>query len=99
VVCIRDGDPGLNYKPSADVTFGSLADQCSGAVLSLVLTGMGADGREGVRLLKQKGATVWAQDRESSVIYGMPGAVAKANLTDEILDLDSIGSNLARLFH
>ena len=99
VVCIHEGDPELNYKPSADVTFGSLADQCSGAVLSLVLTGMGADGREGVRLLKQKGATVWAQDRESSVIYGMPGAVAKANLTDEILDLDSIGSNLAQLFH
>jgi len=99
VVCIHEGDPELNYKPSADVTFGSLAEQCIGPVLSLVLTGMGADGREGVRLLKQKGATVWAQDRESSVIYGMPGAVANANLTDEILDLDSIGSNLAQLFH
>ncbi len=99
VVRIRDGDPELNYKPSADITFGSLAEHCSGPVLSLVLTGMGADGREGVRQLKQRGGTVWAQDKESSVIYGMPGAVAKANLTDEILDLDSIGSNLARLFY
>ena len=99
VVRIRDGEPEQNYKPSADVTFGSLAEHYSGPVLSLVLTGMGADGREGVRQLKEKGATVWAQDKESSVIYGMPGAVAKANLTDEILDLDSIGSNLARLFH
>ncbi len=99
IVRIQDGDPEQNYKPCADITFGSLAEQCSGPVLSLVLTGMGSDGREGVRLLKQKGGTVWAQDKESSVIYGMPGAVAKANLTDEILDLESIGTNLAQLFH
>jgi len=99
VVCIQDGDPGLNYKPSADLMFGSVAKLYGGKVLSVILTGMGADGREGARLLKQNGATVWAQNRESSVIYGMPGAVEKANLTDEILDLSSIGPELARLFH
>ncbi len=99
VVRIQDGDPGLNYKPSADIMFSSVAKLYGGNVMSVILTGMGADGREGARLLKQGGATVWAQDKESSVIYGMPGAVAKANLVDEILDLASIGPGLAQVFH
>jgi len=99
VVRIQDGDPGLNYKPSADIMFSSVAKLYGGGVLSVILTGMGADGREGARLLKQGGSTVWAQNKESSVIYGMPGAVAKANLTDEILDLASIGPGLAQAFH
>ncbi|HFC53747.1 MAG TPA: chemotaxis response regulator protein-glutamate methylesterase [Gammaproteobacteria bacterium] len=99
VVRVRESDPSLNYRPSADLMFSSLAEQYGGQVLSIILTGMGADGREGARLLKQKGATVWAQDQASSVIYGMPGAVARANLTDEILDLAAIGPGLARMFH
>ncbi len=99
VVCIQDGDPSLNYKPCADITLSSVAKLYSGRVLSIILTGMGADGREGARLLKQMGATVWAQNKESSVIYGMPGAVAKENLADEVLDLSSIGPDLAQVFH
>ena len=53
----------------------------SGKTLAIVLTGMGADGRDGAKLLKQGGSTVWAQDEASSVIYGMPMAVAKAGLS------------------
>ncbi len=56
------------YKPSVDVTFGSVAKLLGANVLALVLTGMGADGREGARLLKRDGATVWVQDEASSVI-------------------------------
>jgi two-component system chemotaxis response regulator CheB len=48
---------------------------------------MGADGREGARMLKAKGSRIWAQDEATSVIYGMPMAVAKAGLTDQILPL------------
>ncbi len=99
VVRIEEGDPSLNYRPSADVLFSSVAQLYGDKVLSLILTGMGADGREGARRLKQAGSSVWAQDEASSVIYGMPGAVAKANLTDEILDLAAIGPGLARVFH
>ena len=99
VVRVQDGDPDLNYRPSADLMFSSAAELYGSQVLSIILTGMGADGREGARKLKQGGATVWAQDQASSVIYGMPGAVAKANLTDEILDLAAIGPGLARMFH
>ncbi|MBE7373143.1 protein-glutamate methylesterase/protein-glutamine glutaminase [Pseudomonas lopnurensis] len=94
-VRILPGDDRLNYKPCVDVTFGSAAKSFHGKVLAVVLTGMGADGREGARLLKQSGSQVWAQDEASCVIYGMPMAVIKANLSDAVYDLDDIGRNLA----
>ncbi len=93
---VTDGDAGLHYKPCADVTFDSLASVYGGKTLALVLTGMGADGREGVRTLKQQGATVWSQDEASSVIYGMPMAVAEAGLTDQVLSLRDIGPSLVK---
>lgn len=95
VVKILPGDDRLNYKPCVDVTFGSAAKAYGDKVLAVVLTGMGADGREGARMLKQAGSQVWAQDEASSVIYGMPMAVAKANLADGIYDLDEIGRHLS----
>lgn len=95
MVKILPGDDRLNYKPCVDVTFGSAAKAYGDKVLAIVLTGMGADGREGARMLKQAGSQVWAQDEASSVIYGMPMAVAKANLADGIYDLDEIGRHLS----
>lgn len=94
-VRILPGDDRLNYKPCVDVTFGSAAKSFHDKVLAVVLTGMGADGREGARLLKQSGSQVWAQDEASCVIYGMPMAVVKANLSDAVYGLDDIGRNLA----
>ena len=94
VVKILPGDERLNYKPCVDITFGSAAKSYNDKVLAVVLTGMGADGREGARLLKQSGSQVWAQDEASCVIYGMPMAVVKANLTDAVYSLDDIGRHL-----
>lgn len=94
-VRILPGDDRLNYKPSVDVTFGSLARSYPGKTLGLILTGMGADGKEGCRMMKQTGSVIWSQDEKTSVIYGMPMAVAKAGLSDEILALDEIGPRLA----
>lgn len=96
-VKVLPGDERLTYKPSVDVTFGSAANIFADKVLAVVLTGMGSDGCEGARMLKQKGATVWSQDEKSSVIYGMPMAVAKANLSDEILPLSAIGARLQEM--
>ncbi|HHJ13656.1 MAG TPA: chemotaxis response regulator protein-glutamate methylesterase [Gammaproteobacteria bacterium] len=96
-VKIDAGDPALHYKPCADLTFESAARAFGGKVLALVLTGMGADGREGARRLKQCGATVWSQDEATSVIYGMPAAVAEAGLSDQVLPLHEIGPALADL--
>jgi len=55
---------------------------------------MGADGKEGCRMMKQSGSVVWSQDEKTSVIYGMPMAVAKAGLSDEVLPLDEVGPRL-----
>ena len=91
---ILPGDERLNYKPCVDITFGSAAKSYHDKVLAVVLTGMGADGREGARLLKQGGSQVWAQDEASCVIYGMPMAVVKANLADAVYGLEEIARHL-----
>lgn len=96
-VRILPGDERLNYKPSVDVTFGSVARAFQDKVLAIILTGMGADGREGARMLKQAGSSVWAQNEASCVIYGMPMAVVKANLADGVYDLDEITRYLTEL--
>ena len=88
---IVDGNDKVNYKPCVDITFASAAKTYGGKVLAVVLTGMGADGREGARLLKAQGATIWAQDEATCVVYGMPQAVAKAGLASESLPLPLIG--------
>ncbi len=93
-VKILPGDERLNYKPCVDITFGSAAKSYGDKVLAVVLTGMGADGREGARLLKQGGSQIWAQDEASCVIYGMPMAIVKAGLADAVYSLDDIGRHL-----
>jgi two-component system chemotaxis response regulator CheB len=93
-VRIITGDDRLNYKPCVDVTFGSAAKVFPGKTLGIILTGMGADGKEGCRMMKQSGSVVWAQDEKTSVIYGMPMAVAKAGLADEIMALEQVAENL-----
>ena len=98
-VRILPGDERLNYKPSVDITFGSAAKTYGDKVLAVVLTGMGADGREGARLLKQGGSQVWAQDEASCVIYGMPMAIVKANLADAVYSLDDMGRHLVEACH
>lgn len=95
---ITDSEPGTIYKPSVDICFQSAAGVLRGQVLAVVLTGMGADGREGTRTLKGLGAQVWAQDAASSVVYGMPAAVAEAGLADDILTLTEVGPALVKGF-
>jgi len=91
---ILDGDDRVNYKPCVDVTFASAAASFAGKVLGIVLTGMGADGCEGARLLKQKGAFIWSQNKETCVVYGMPAAVARAGLSDGVLAVKDIAPRL-----
>lgn len=91
---IIEGNDRVNYKPCVDITFASAAKTYGDKVLAIVLTGMGADGRDGARLLKEQGATIWAQDEASCVVYGMPQAVAKAGLASESLPLDRVAQRL-----
>ena len=80
------------YKPSVDITLNSLVDIYGGDVLSIILTGMGSDGREGCEALHRKGAKVWAQDQDTCVVYGMPQAVAKATIAEKSIAIDNIAS-------
>jgi two-component system chemotaxis response regulator CheB len=90
----EDDSPRITFKPSVDITFATAAKVFSDKVLAIVLTGMGADGREGARLLKQCGARIWAQDEASCVVYGMPQAVAAAGLMDEEVSLNEVAMRL-----
>lgn len=91
---IIDGNDKVNYKPCVDITFASAAKSHGDKVLAIVLTGMGADGRDGARLLKEQGSTIWAQDEASCVVYGMPQAVAKAGIASESLPLDKVAQRI-----
>ena len=95
IVKIKESTAGQNYKPCVDDTFESVALASGAKALGVILTGMGADGREGCRRMKQTGAKIWAQDEATSLIYGMPAAVAQANLADQILPLPTITKLLA----
>lgn len=94
VTRIVESEPEQHYRPSVDVTFRSIAKSFPGKALAMVLTGMGADGREGARVLKQGGSIVWAQDEKTCVVYGMPAAVAEAGLADQVLPLTAIGPGI-----
>ncbi|MFO8024587.1 chemotaxis response regulator protein-glutamate methylesterase [Thiohalophilus sp.] len=93
---IVDADESQTYKPSVDITFESISKVYPGETLAVIMTGMGADGREGARSLKQMGSNIWAQDEASSVVYGMPAAVAEAGLTEQILNLTDIGPSIIK---
>jgi two-component system chemotaxis response regulator CheB len=95
-IVITDAPPEskVTYKPSVDLTFDTVADIYHGDTLALILTGMGADGREGCKKMHKKGAVVWAQDEQSSVVYGMPQAVTRANIASANYALDDIAANI-----
>lgn len=95
-VKIIESEPSLTYKPSVDVTFRSINNVYPGKTLAIVLTGMGADGREGVRTLKAHGSEAWAQDEESCVVYGMPAAVVEAGLADQVYSIDDVAQAILK---
>lgn len=78
------------YKPSANVLISSVADAVGRRGLSVILTGMGSDGMEGVSDLKGKGGRALAQSDSTCVVYGMPKAIVDKGLADEIVDIDDM---------
>jgi len=96
VVKIIESEPSLTYKPSVDITFRSINNVFPGKTLAIVLTGMGADGREGARTLKAQGSEIWAQNEESCVVYGMPAAIVDAGLADNVLDINDFSQAIVK---
>lgn len=97
-IILTQDPPINNCRPAVDALFESLAEVYNGACLAIVLTGMGKDGTEGARKIKQKGGGVIAQDSQSSIVFGMPRAVIEAGLADEVLSLEDIPKRIRELF-
>jgi len=93
---LHDGTPENSCRPAADVLFRSVAAAYGGAVLGVVMTGMGQDGLRGCEIIREKRGLIVAQDEASSVVWGMPGAVAKAGYANKILPLDQIAGEITR---
>jgi two-component system, chemotaxis family, protein-glutamate methylesterase/glutaminase len=94
VTQLSGAPPENSCRPAVDVMFRSVAAVYGGSAYAAVLTGMGYDGRNGAKVLRDAGAEVLAQDEASSVVWGMPGAVVGAGLADEVLPLDEIAACL-----
>lgn len=93
-----DQSPPVNFcRPAVDPMFASAADAYGHGVVGAVLTGMGSDGRNGAGAIVAKGGTVIAQDEATSVVWGMPGAVAQAGYAAAIKPLEEIGPTLAAM--
>ncbi|MCL2180145.1 MAG: chemotaxis-specific protein-glutamate methyltransferase CheB [Treponema sp.] len=93
----NDNEAEQNQKPAADVLFRTAAETCGKSLISVVLTGMGADGADGTQKVKKHGGITIAQDEESSLIYGMPKAAFETGCVDKVLPLDQIPDELVRL--
>ena len=91
-----DEEPENFCRPSVNPLMRSAASIYGAGALGIMLTGMGSDGLDGARELVRAGGTLLAQDRTTSVVWGMPGAVVRAGLAAEVLPLDDIAASVAR---
>jgi two-component system chemotaxis response regulator CheB len=88
--------PGAKFCPSADVLFASVARAAGARACALVLTGMGQDGRAGVRAIKSAGGLTLAESADTAVVYGMPQAAAEGGSVDEVLALPALAERIRR---
>ncbi len=97
VVKLNQEEKVCFVRPSVDVLYDSIAPLYPGKILSFILTGMGSDGMNGSQTLRQKDCPVIIQDRESSVVWGMPGAIAEKNIQTNIMSLKDIAQTIKDL--
>ena len=93
---LNQGPPENFCRPAVDPLFRSVVAAYDGAVLGVVLTGMGADGRNGAGEIRAAGGAVLVQDQATSVVWGMPGAISQAGFADEVLPLDRVPEAIIR---
>ena len=96
-VRITDDDPESNCRPSVDYLFRSVARAYGPNAIGVIMTGMGNDGSRGCRQMKQRGATIIAQDEASCVVFGMPRESIEEGVADMILPLDQIAERITKL--
>jgi two-component system chemotaxis response regulator CheB len=96
IVKITDDPPENSCKPSVDYLFRSVAHHYVGRATGVIMTGMGSDGTEGLKLMKQNGATIIAQNEATCVVYGMPKEAAESGLADAVLPLDQLADMIVK---
>ncbi|MFZ5889687.1 MAG: protein-glutamate methylesterase/protein-glutamine glutaminase [Myxococcota bacterium] len=95
-ITLDSGEPENGCRPAVDPLFRSAAALYGRGLLAVVMTGMGTDGTIGAREVRNQGGRIWAQDEESSAVWGMAGSIVKAGLADRIFKLSTLAEDLAR---
>ena len=95
-IVVNQDPPENSCRPAADVLLRSVAQVFGAATLAVILTGMGQDSLRGCEAIRAAGGQVLAQDEATSVVWGMPGCVARAGLADAVLPLPMIGAEMVR---
>jgi two-component system, chemotaxis family, protein-glutamate methylesterase/glutaminase len=93
-VRLNQDAPENSCRPAVDPLFRSVAQVFGGAALGVMLTGMGQDGLRGCEVMHQAGASIFAQDEATSVVWGMPGAVVRAGLAERVLPLSALAATI-----
>jgi len=93
---LEDSPPHKGVIPAADFTMISAAGIYKSAMLGVIITGMGKDGTDGFAAIKKSGGMTLVQDKESSAVFGMPGAAVKAGLADKVLPPTEIAEEIIR---
>jgi two-component system chemotaxis response regulator CheB len=97
-VCRLNDGPEVNrHKPSVDVMFRSIAQNVGPNAISVILTGMGNDGAQGMKEMQEAGAPTIAQDEKTSVVWGMPGEAVKLGCVDKIVPLKNVANEISKL--
>jgi two-component system chemotaxis response regulator CheB len=96
ILALHQDPPENSCRPAADVLFRSAARTYGPHVLAVVMTGMGQDGYRGCVAVKEAGGQVIVQDEASSVVWGMPGSVARSGLADRVLPLAQVAGEIVR---
>jgi two-component system, chemotaxis family, protein-glutamate methylesterase/glutaminase len=97
-VRVSDEPKETLYHPSADIMMKSAVEAVNGPMVGVIMTGMGKDGLEGLKMLKKKEGYIIAQDEETCVVYGMPKAVVDEGLADAVVPLGDIPKTLSQAF-
>lgn len=95
-ITIDRGPPVRSCRPSVDLLFSSVAEVYGGGALGMVLTGMGRDGLDGARQMRDAGASILVQDRGSAVVWGMPGHIAEAGLAERVGTVGELAGEVIR---
>ena len=94
---LTDDPPENSCRPAVDPMLRSASLACGGRVLVVILTGMGQDGLRGSQVVLEAGGSILAQDEASSVVWGMPGAVARAGLCHAVLPIDELAAKVTQM--